>query len=214
MSGPDHSTVPLLAGVLSDFGLADALQLLELGSRSGTLVVDGGPLGCGTLELAAGRIVGAASPGHARFAGADVVAVVAALLDLNAGRWTFLGRGGDVGVRPREGDVCLSVSAVLLDAARRRDETASGAMPGAGGGQDVPTPAALDADVAPEDAAVGSLTAAHLRVLAAVDGVRDLAAIAAATRADLARVRASVTLLRALGLVSPRAEATVGADVA
>ncbi len=192
------TATPLLAGELSGFALADVLQLLELGARTGVLVVDGGPLGGGRVRLRDGRVVSAAYGAHTSAAPEDLAEAFAGLLAVGAGRWAFHAAGaGDAGnshaaVGRFEG---VRVSAILVDAARRRDERVRAAV---GEQCDVPR---LATDVPNDDSEGASLTAFDLAVLAAVDGTRDTGAIARAVRRDEPRVRDSIETLRRLGIV-------------
>lgn len=209
MTGPVSRgfEAPLLAGALSGFALADVLQLLELGRRSGRLLVDGGPLGGGWVQLDDGFVVATATTSDRTDAG-DHVGVVAALLELEAGRWAFhADEGGDMDVattcvNQRAG---VRVSALLVDAARRRDERV---QPGARCDHDDVPQLVLDgADdaISPADADPAvRLTTFELAVLTAVDGVRDVRAVAALLRREVSGVADAVTRLRQLGVVSPR----------
>ena len=187
----------MLAGALTDLALADVLQLLELGARSGVLVVDGGPLGAGRVLVQRGLVTAVVTGDGHRVA--DTPTAVADLLDIPGGRWAFY--AGDPGAPGREPspawDSAVAIGTLLLDAARRRDER---------GRRDARV-AAADADVfavrLPDGGrdSAGRLTAAHLRVLGALDGRRDVRGVAAAVRSDVSRVRGAIAGLRALGLV-------------
>lgn len=188
---------PVLEGVLTDFALADALQLLELGSRSGVLVVDGGPLGAGRVLLGRGRVTAVVTRDGGR--AADVATAVADLLELPRGRWTFYAVEA-AAAAPDEGSSgsgTASIGAILVEAARRRDERARVAAADAVNDADVVAVRLGDGS----GDAVGQLTAAHLRVFGVVDGDRDVRGMAAALRWDVARVRTHVEALRAHGLV-------------
>lgn len=203
-----HAGEPLLAGALADFALADVMQLLELGARSGVLVIDGGPVGSGRVVVRRGRVVSvAAADGRNAL---DVPAAVAALLELPSGRWSFHA-GEPAGVPEAagvpDGHAGTSIGALLVEAARRRDERAlaPAGAPGPGDDDDEVPRLALALALEGGDGAdgVACLTAVHLRVLAAVDGARDLRAIAASLRCEVARVREAVAALRACGLIEP-----------
>lgn len=194
----DPGTQPLLSGALAGFALADVLQLLELGARSGVLAVDGGPSGSGRIVVRCGRVVSATAAAAAM---AGVPSAVASLLELASGRWTFHGADDVAPLQPGgvRDDAGVSIGAILVEAAWRRDER-SRAGAGAGIGSVVPR-AVLSGQDAGEGGGAECLTALHLRVLAAVDGVHDVAAIAASLRSDVARVRDALAALRGLGLV-------------
>ena len=191
-----NGSVATLAGVLSGFALADVLQLLELGARSGTLVVDGGPLGHGAIQLSAGRVV-AVSEGASRATTADAqIASIGRMLDWCAGRWTFQA-GEELGLPNAAAG--LAITTILVDGARRRDEIARRALHEPRPRADVPVLA--DGGASEDGGACERLTAADLNVLAAVDGSRDVQALAAITRRDAALVAASIARLRALGVL-------------
>lgn len=211
-----HVPAPLLAGALSGFDLADVLQLLELGARTGVLVVNGGPLGGGSVRLRDGRVV-AVSIGRGEMpAAGDYAAAVATLLDLSAGQWAFHltddAAATDASNGPSEpGGV--RIAAILVDAARRRDERMRVAADATHPDADVPQLAWAE-EQGDEPDTCGRLTAADLHVLAAVDGVRDVRAIAAAVRRDVARVRDAIGTLRAFGVVRARETRACGGDTA
>ncbi len=204
---PDETHAPFLAGALSGFALADVLQLLELGGRSGVLVVDGGPRGGGCIRLRRGRVLGVSTGTSEAATAGEHAAAVATLLELPAGHWAFhttTDASGSGGARTAAEDEGTRVSAILVEAARRRDERtrADRATP-----PDADVPALAASNVERRDRAAGRrLTAADLQVLAAVDGVRDARAIAAVARCDVARVRDTLAVLRAVGVVRPRGE--------
>ena len=197
---------PLLAGALSGFAVAEVLQLLELGARTGVLVVDGGPAGAGRVWLRDGRILAASVEGSDSPVVGGATAHVAALLDVSVGRWAFHSADHapaavDAVARPDDG---VRISAVLVEAARLRDERAR-ATPVGAGGADVPSadvPRLAGGGEPPEPGATpGRLTSADLRVLAAVDGVRSASEIAAAVGRDPASVRDALERLRAVGVL-------------
>ena len=196
-----------LAGVLSGFALADVLQLLELGARTGDLAVDGGSLGRGTIRLRAGCVVSVTDNGRA-VAGADAQrASLARMLDWSAGRWAFHTDDDRHGAERCEHEI--TITAILVDAARHRDEHARRAPRPLPTGSDVPELA--DDDHGDGDPVCERLTAGDLQVLAAVDGSRDVRALAAATRRDVAHVAATLDRLRAFGVVRPSSTAHRGA---
>lgn len=188
---------PLLAGALDDFALADVLQLLELGARSGVLAVDGGPLGAGRVVVRAGRVVDVTTRDRGTPA---IAAAVATLLELPRGRWAFhTAAPGDAGATVLARQAGVSISAILVEAARGRDEGARPEPVRPLRDSDVPRlNVGEEAGTAPAGCA---LQAAHLRVLSAVDGARDVRAIAAALRCDVDRVRDAIDALRTFGLV-------------
>lgn len=195
---------PLLAGALDSFALADVLQLLELGARSGVLAVDGGPLGAGRVVVRAGRVVDVTT----RDGGATAIAdAVATLLELPRGRWAFhVTEPAEAGAAVRASETGVSISGLLVEAARGRDEGARlEAVRPLRDSDVLRLSVGEDAGTAP---AGGGLQAAHLRVLAAVDGARDVRAIAAALRCEVDRVRDALDTLRALGLVDVAAGLT------
>ena len=197
------TAAPLLAGALDGFALADVLQLLELGARSGVLAVDGGPLGAGCVVVRAGRILRVTTRDRND---AGVAETVASLLELPRGRWAFHADAvADADAAVRGGEPGTSISAILVEAARGRDERARPEPARPLTDADVPRPC-LDEDAGASP--LGRLTAAHLRVLAAVDGVRDVRAIAVAARCDVERVRDAVDALHAVGLVEVAAGMT------
>ena len=112
--------------------------------------------------------------------------------------WMLDGRSIHVPVRILH----RSPTAILVEAARRRDEAACRAEYSARVPVDIPILADDDAvDGAPT---LERLTAIDLHVLAAVDGIRDLVALAAITRRDVPHVSATIDRLRACGVLRPR----------
>ncbi|GJG87692.1 hypothetical protein tb265_28730 [Gemmatimonadetes bacterium T265] len=199
----DAAPAPLLAGALRGFALGDVLQLLELGARTGTLVVDGGPLGGGAVRLRDGRVVAVQRRPDPDGPRGDHVSAIADLLDVVAGRWAFYAAGDAPAAFVPElavGGEDASVTRILVEVARRRDERARRAARAPTSVPDVPH-LAHDAWRGAERDSAGQLTAADLHVLSMVDGVRDVHAIAAATRRDVAHVCGVLHSLRALGLV-------------
>lgn len=199
MSAPAYSARPPapLSGALGTVPLTDVLQLLDLGRKTGVLAVDGGDGRRGLVALADGAITGACyedarpdGPSPRPTAGRaadDVVAAVGALLGLSAGRFAFTPSDRPAGAGPRH-----RVESVLMAALHAADERA---RPPADEPPPGPVPALSAAGAAPL-----ALRARHWAVLAAVDGTRDVAAIAAASgRADAADVLAE---LAAAGLVT------------
>lgn len=203
---------PLLSGSLRELALADVLQLLELGRKSGVLHVhaaDGrvGALVLGDGALAGVRPLGAPSPDDARDDARDdahddaLRDAACALLDVRAGTFTFVPLADGDAPTPR-----LRVEALLVDAARRVDEWARLA-PHISGPDAVPTLAEHDAapvassplgddprdDFRPD--------ARHWALLAEVDGVRAIAALAAALGRDALAVAADCHALARAGLV-------------
>lgn len=201
---------PLLTGLLSGFALADVLQLLELGARSGTLNVDGGPLGDGALRLANGRLVGLTLGGACLEPDADWPRGVATLLELSAGHWAFYPADDatpDRGARVASCVDGVRLSAVLMDAARQGDERARRSATRAG---NVDVPMLADDDAHGDSPAALSdalelLTASDLQVLAAIDGARGAPEIARIVRRDVPQIQAVLGRLRVLGLVQPAA---------
>lgn len=197
------SAQPLLAGALDGFALADVLQLLELGARSGVLAVDGGPLGGGRVLVREGRVVNVTTSDRSAAGVADAVAT---LLEVPRGRWAFHASEIPEADARTPSDVGMSISAILVEAARGRDERARPGPTRAVCAADVPR--LSDCDDATAAPAGGGLTSTHLRVLAAVDGVRDVREIAAALRCDVGRVLGIVDALCGLRLVEVGAVAT------
>ncbi len=193
---------PLLEGSLRELALADVLQLLELGRRSGTLRVRDEARGlAGEVVLADGAIGGARLGAREAAHDADVQAMVCALLDVRLGRFAFV-------PAPEEGAPAhgaaahgpparrrLRVEGVLVEAARRADEWARLA-------DLVPHAEAVPVLVAGDDGAPLALDARAWALLAEVDGARDVVALAAALGRDPLALAGELAELARLGLVS------------
>ena len=183
-----------LTGALDTVALADVLQLLELGRKTGVLAVDGGEGRRGLVRLADGAIAGAryeVRAGAGRVAAtADVTQSVGALLALPAGRFAFT-----PAVQPAAPGTRLRVEAVLMAALHAADERARPAAtpPGPDGSGDSADDRVLVLAAATTGGSGLSLRSRHWAVLAAVDGRRDVAQIAAAC--GVARVAAEHTLV-------------------
>lgn len=206
---PEHVQMPLLAGALHEFALADVLQLLALGARTGDLRIDGGPLGRGSIAFQDGRVIRAANARHEAVTPNDVMALVTTLLNIPAGTWMFHLTSCDVTeerpIAPSASEG-VSVAAILMDAVRQRDEHDRVAARPSVFESDVPR-VAVDTvykeEHGPDFGATPRLTAADLHVLTAVDGRRDIRTIATLLRRDPAQVLAAVSTLRAAGVVHP-----------
>lgn len=191
---PNATATPNLTGALGAFALADVLQLLDLGARTGVLEVDGGPLGGGAVALRRGRVL-AVSVVPTAATTDDAADRLATLMSLAVGHWAFYPDAGATDRAAADGPG-IRVGDLLLEAACRQDERAARRRRSSS----VPAAAAGDASAA---LGTGKLTGAELAVLAAVDGSRDLDAIAAAVRRDPEHVRGALDILRTLGLVHP-----------
>ncbi len=192
-----------LAGALDTLALADVLQLLDLGRKSGVLAVDAGDgVRQGLVRLRDGGVCAARYRDADGCEQRDLVDAVAAMLSLGVGRFTFAPDPPDA--PPAAGSPGLRVEAVLLDAMRRLDEgaaraTADGDGPPADDPMGrVPTLAVSDD---PAHAAPVALRAADWALLAAIDGRRTVAEVAAAAGQPPARVVEALERLVADGLV-------------
>ncbi|GLC26468.1 DUF4388 domain-containing protein [Roseisolibacter agri] len=196
-------SAPVLEGSLRELALADVLQLLELGRRTGTLRVVDEPRGLvGEVDLADGAIGGArlGPRGALRDAvrDADVQAVVCALLDARIGRFGFLPTAEPA---PSMTARRLRIEGVLVEAARRADEWARLA-------DDVPHAGAVPVLSAGEDASPVSLDARRWALLAEIDGSRDVVGLAASLGRDPLDLAAELAELVRLGVVACRDAAT------
>jgi hypothetical protein len=192
-------TAAPLAGALDTLALADVLQLLDLGRKSGVLAVDAGDgVRRGLLRLRGGAVCAA------RFRDADARELrdpydaVAAMLALAAGRFTFAPDPPDA---PTAGPAGVRVEALLMEALRRADERAAPRpaerVPVLAAGPDAgPDAGGADAPLA--------LRAADWALLAAVDGRRTVAAVAAAAGQAPERAAAALDALARAGLVAFR----------
>ena len=213
---PIASRPASLPGSLGELALPDVLQLLDLGRKTGVLVVRRtDPATDGAIVLVDGRVMGAAvrEPGSAephaalvaralRQAAAVTEAEVYEVLGWREGRFSFAPLDGALPASgPGRG---VSVDALLMESARRDDEWARlaprvphlGLVPALADVGD----AGLPLDLAPEAWAL----------LAAVDGERDLRAVAAALATDPLAVARTADVLAAAGvlaLVDPDGEA-------
>jgi hypothetical protein len=212
-------SAPVLEGSLRELALADVLQLLELGRRSGTLrVADEGRGLLGEVGLADGAISGArlgpraASREASR--DADVQAIVCVLLDARVGRFAFVPAAeSSTDAAPEvSGPVRrLRVEGVLVEAARRADEWARLAPL-------VPHAAAVPTLVDGDDAPL-ALDARRWALLAEIDGSRDVVGLAASLGRDPLELASELAELARLGVIACRDGATshagdaAGADV-
>ena len=196
-----------LTGALGTVALADVLQLLDLGRKTGVLAVDGREGRRGLIRLADGAITGAryeerGSPAHTTL---DITGAVGALLALPGGRFAFTPADRPAAPGPR-----VRVEAVLMAALHAADERgrpvspapppavpADQSLPEARPTQRVPVLA-----TSPIQSVPLRLRARHWGVLAVVDGRRDADAIAAACRVARAAADATLAELCAAGLVT------------
>jgi hypothetical protein len=167
-------SAPHLEGSLGELTLVDVLQLLELGRRTGVLRLwDGARRAVGAVQLSDGGVceafaVAGAHPVHA--ASDDESAVVdalGALLRVAGGRFAFT--PGPVAPDGRP----LRLERLLVEAMRRADEWARLA-------DVIPGPDAVAVLAADERSGPVAPTARQWAVLAELDGVRDVATLAAA----------------------------------
>lgn len=190
-------STPVLEGSLHEFALADVLQLLELGRRTGVLRIDDEARGlAGDVALADGAVTGARLGARAAAREADVQAIVCALLEARVGRFAFVPArepDGDAPARPSVRRV--RVEAILVEAARRADEWARLA-------DLVPHAAAVPTlvDLGASDPL--SLGARQWALLAEVDGARDVVGLAAALGRDPLELAGALGELARLGLVT------------
>lgn len=200
----------VLEGSLRELALADVLQLLELGRRTGTLrVVDEARGLLGEVGLADGAIAAARLGPHGAVRDAvrdaDVQAVVCALLDVRVGRFAFVpaadAEPGDAAAVPGLPSRRLRIEGVLVEAARRADEWArlSPVVPHAG---------AVPVLAADEGGAPVALDARRWALLAEIDGARDVVGLAAALGRDPLELASELAELARLGLVACRDAAT------
>jgi hypothetical protein len=215
-AAPSEAPGGALVGALDTLALADVLQLLDLGRRTGVLAVDAGDGARRGLVRMRGGLVAAArfrrADGHEV---RDPVDAVAAMLALTAGRFTF---AADPPAPPAATPAgALRVETVLMEASRRLDlapvpDPAFGADPH----DRVPTLAddhALDEASAPPLV----LLAADWALLAEVDGRRTVSQVAAAAGQATDRAADALDALARAGIVhlaEPRARRDAGGDVA
>jgi hypothetical protein len=192
--------VPLLEGSLRELALADVLQLLELGRRTGVLRVADEARGLsGDVALADGAVTGARLGTRAGTREADVQAIVCALLEARVGRFAFVPALESVEAPARTPVRRVRVEAILVEAARRADEWAR--LAGV-----VPHPAAVPTLADPGVAEPLTLDARQWALLTEVDGARDVVALAAALGRDPLEVAGALGELTRLGLVTCGAE--------
>lgn len=197
------NTAPL-AGALDTLGLAEVLQLLEVGRNSGVLAVDGAGGVRGMLRLTDGRLTAARVRRADGAAVDDVVDAVAALLDVRAGRFSFSGAqaGAGDGTERAADDAAASwrIEAVLMETARRADERARDAAPAAGVHPRHAHVPALTPGY-PGRPTILTLAAAEWALLAAVDGRRDVRAVAEAVGRPVESVATSLDELAGRSVV-------------
>jgi len=182
----------LIEGSLREVALADVLQLLDLGRKTGVLCVTNAFGRAARVTLVNGRVRDASVDGALARGERQVRDVVIELLGWSAGRFAVEPVDPEV-VRAR--GASIGVDSVLMEAARQADEweRLGDRVPGAhavprlstGGGA---APVAL----APEE----------WEVLAYADGVSDVRAIAARAGRDLLAVAGAVHRLVGEGLLS------------
>jgi hypothetical protein len=193
-------TAARLAGALDTLALADVLQLLDLGRKSGVLAVDAGDgVRRGLVRLRDGGVCAARFRDVDGRERRDVVDAVAAMLALGVGRFAFA--PDEPGAAPAAGPPGLRVEAVLLEATRRLDEAAASVAderPAPAVFDRVPTLAAPDAA---DEAGPLTLRAAEWALLAAVDGRRTVAEVAEAAGQAPERAAAALDALAGAGLV-------------
>lgn len=195
MISPSHvdARETVIEGSLREVALADVLQLLDLGRKTGVLrVVDGLGARRARVRLVNGRVLDAEMT---PWTGApDAREIVIELLGWTSGR--FAVEPLDAHERLPARAVTLGVDAVLMEAARRADEWARLA-------DRVPGPHAAPRLAAP---GVGggplALEPGEWEVLAHADGALDLRAIAARTRRDLLVVARAVHRLIGEGFLA------------
>ena len=195
----------VIEGSLREVALADVLQLLDLGRKTGVLhVTDAFGRGA-RVTLVNGRIRDAAFDGEAPRRGERHLRdVVIDLLGWTTGRFAVEPLDEATG---HTGGVTVGIDSVLMEAARRADEWARLAdrVPGAHA-----TPRL--APVAPHAAPV-ALAPEEWEVLAYADGVADLRAIAARSGRDLLAVAAAVHRLVGDGLLTVTRDAGDASEI-
>lgn len=196
-----------LTGALDTLALADVLQLLDLGRKSGVLAVDAGDgRRRGLVRLADGCVRAARFQDGARPELRDPFDAVAAMLALDSGRFTFAADPAPAPDGPDAGEG-VRVEALLMEAMRRLDEGAPALAPPAGpphASPAAPTIPVLTADDPAELGAPVRLRAADWALLAAVDGRRDVAAVAATAGQPPEQAAAALAALARAGLVAFR----------
>ena len=188
---------PLLEGSLHELALADVLQLLELGRRTGVLRVDDESRGLsGDVALADGAVTGARLGARAATREADVQAIVCALLEARVGRFAFVPAFESLEQTGERTPVRrVRVEAILVEAARRSDEWARLV-------DVVPHPAAVPMLIDDGAAELLTLDARQWALLAEIDGSRDVVALAAALGRDPLELAGALGDLTRLGLVA------------
>jgi|GEM_PF-6470418 len=212
-----------LAGALDTLALADVLQLLDLGRKSGVLAVEANDgVRRGLVRLSHGFVAAA------RFRDADArelrdpADAVAAMLALGSGRFTFAADPPNAASDgPGSRAAGMRVEALLLEATRRLDEGAHARLAGADPANPperrawdarsaVPAPAGRvpvlagagdGADDVSGDLSPVALRAADWALLAAVDGRRTVAEVAAAAGVDVDAAACACDALARLGLL-------------
>jgi len=211
VTAPAEPRTSVIEGSLREVALADVLQLLDLGRKTGLLRVDDArERRVARLVVVGGRVCGACV--DAADAG-DAVAIDDATLARRAlatdARTLFdvvgealAWRNGRFAVDPLPDAIAAQappghgVDALLMDAARRADEWAALADRVAG-------PHVVPALAASDDAgALLTLSPDEWEALAYADGVADLRAIARRAGRDVLAVATAVHRLLALGLLA------------
>lgn len=194
-----------LAGSLREMPLADVLQLLDLGRRSGVLrVEDAGAARAATLVLIDGRLADASlhALGHApRWAPPNEPTATHRRRVLDAACDVLAWRSGRFTVAPLAAEptpaarrTVVAIDAVLLDAAHRADEWARLADRVAG------PDAVPSLHLLPGDDAL-ALTADEWRVVAIADGAVDVRGLAVRLDRDVLAVARDVHRLAGIGVL-------------
>jgi len=183
----------VIEGSLREVALADVLQLLDLGRKTGVLhVTDAFGRGA-RVTLVNGRIRDAALDGEAPRRGERHLRdVVIDLLGWTTGRFAVEPLDEATG---HTGGVTVGIDSVLMEAARRADEWARLA-------DRVPHDRAVPRLVTDGAASTVSLAPEEWQVLAFADGVADLRTIAERVGRDVLAVAGAVHRLVGEGLIT------------
>ena len=212
MTAPAEPRVPepraaVIEGSLREVTLADVLQLLDMGRKTGVLrVTDALGTRSARVTLFNGRIHDAAIDGSARPAASGLSArdVVIELLDWSAGRFAVEPIDAHA---PKARGAGVGVDAVLMEAARRADEWARLADRIA----DARVVVRLVADSGAAPAPV-ALSPEEWELLAFADGAADLQVVAERSGRDVLAVARAAHRLVGEGLLEVAADPAVPQD--
>jgi hypothetical protein len=174
-------------GDLKDFALPDILQMLQMGKRTGALSIRHGEE-IGTLYFRKGELV------HATYANLSGEDAAYALLKWKNGRFRF-----DTTIYPTRRTIDLSATNLILEAARRSDELKDLQT-------ELPPPdtVLIFAQVGSDESTDIHLSPQQWKILALIDGKRNIADVCAVCDLDEVTVLQTLEDMLRIGLLYPQ----------